>query len=211
MFERYRKNYEHLSYSDLSDLYCLDVEENYKERKDEVVQLIKKILGDKKFAYRGDYTSFLKVSYVLLTGDTSNFKMPRPGAISKARWMIRAIIAVSIILMRDKVRSELTKKCILTSYQEEKLLKLVKFIVLIYLPWWVTCPLPADSPINDLKLLEEIRKYHNQVISSAADKGLLLHSWYLTEEMVPLALFSSKLSHSQKEKNVRIPPAAAPI
>ena len=25
MFERYRKNYEHLSYSDLSDLYCLDV------------------------------------------------------------------------------------------------------------------------------------------------------------------------------------------
>ena len=73
MFERYRKNYEHLSYSDLSDLYCLDVEENYKERKDEVVQLIKKILGDKKFAYRGDYTSFLKVSYVLLTGDTSKF------------------------------------------------------------------------------------------------------------------------------------------
>ena len=47
---------------------------------------------------------------------------------------MRAIIAVSIILMRDMVRSELTKNCILTSYQEDKLLKFVKFIVLIYLP-----------------------------------------------------------------------------
>ena len=63
--------------------------------------------------------------------DTSKFKMIRPGAISKASWMMRAIIAVSIILMRNKVRSELTKNCILTSYQEEKLLKFVKFIVLI--------------------------------------------------------------------------------
>ena len=171
-------------------MYCLDVEENYKERKDEVVQLIKKIIGDKKFNYRGDYTCFSKDSFVLLLGDTSNFKLPHPGDINKAIWMMRAIIAVSIILMRDKVRSELTKNCILTSYQEDKLLKFVKFIVLIYLSWWVTCPLPADTPINDLKLLEEIKKYPYQVISSAADKGLLLHSWYRTEEMVQLDLFS---------------------
>ena len=48
MFERYRKNDEHFSYCDLSDLYCLDVEENYKEKKDKVVRLIKKILDEKK-------------------------------------------------------------------------------------------------------------------------------------------------------------------
>ena len=191
LFQRFRDNYDHLSYMDVSNLYFLEIEENYQARKSEVVELIKTILNNKKFAYRGDYTSLLKVSLVLLTGDVSNFKMPRPGAITKARWMMRAIIAISIILMRNKISSELPKNCIIKSTQEEKLIRFVKFIVLIYVPWWVTCPLPADSPINDLKLLKDIQNYPDDTISSSAEKKVHLHSWYLTEEMVPLALFSS--------------------
>ena len=49
----------------------------------------------------------------------------------------------------------------------------------------------ADAPVNDLKLFMDILEYPEKVVSASALKALKLHLWYLSEELVPLALFSS--------------------
>ena len=190
LFQRFRDQYDSLSHGDLTNLNFLHVEDELQDDKTKCIQLIKKVLSDKTFAYRGDYTVFLKVTLVLLTGDLTNFKIPRPGAVHKARWMMKGIISQVMYLMMPKIQSELPKNSILTAKQADDLKRFVKFICLVYVPWWVTCPLPADSPINDLTLLKTIRKYPDTVISTEAEKAMLNHCWYLTEELVPLALFS---------------------
>lgn len=59
--------------------------------------------------------------------------------------------------MRQKIQSELPR--IITDAQAKKLMRLVKFVVPVYVPCWVTCPIAADSPIHELKLLKAIRAY----------------------------------------------------
>ena len=130
------------------------------------------------------------MTLVLLTGDTTNFKFTKPGAISKARWMAKAIYTIYMYLLSDKITSELPKDTIFTPYQIERIGRFVKFVSLIYIKWWVKCPVSVDSPINDLAFLTSIRSYSDCVISSAAEKAMQNHMWYLTEELVPLSLFS---------------------
>ena len=71
------------------------------------------------------------------------------------------------------------------------------------------CPLPADSPINDLKQLEEIRKYLDQVMFSAADKGLIIthgtslnkgYHWLWKEKMSEFLLQQPPYDSSQHLK-----------
>lgn len=191
LFQRYREHYSSLSYGDLSQIQQLEIPVQLHSRRDEVVRLIKEILADKSFSYRGDYTTFLKTTLVLLTGDASNFKLAKPGAIHKARWMMKGIIAEEVVLTSDKIKSELPKNLILTDSQLKKIKCFVQFIAIVYIPWWITCPVAADAPVNDLKLLTAILEYPNKVVSTSALNALKRHLWYLSEELVPLALFSS--------------------
>ena len=63
----------------------------------------------------------------------------------------------------------------------------------------MTCNLPVDAPLNDLQFYQTILMYEsvNKIISSTAIKALKKH-WYLTKEMVPLALWSDKVPKSEK-------------
>ena len=182
MFQRFRDNFDALSYSEVSSLNFFSIEDELQETRQKVINLIEKVLSDKTFAYRGDYTIFLKTTLVLLTGDVSNYQIQRPGAIHKARWMMKAIISQVIFLLMPKIDSELPKNKILTKSQAEKLERFVKFICLVYVPWWITCPVARDSPINDLNLLKSVRNYPDQLIATKAEKVFRNHLWYLTEE-----------------------------
>ena len=87
---------------------------------------------------------------------------------------------------------------IMTERQVGLLERFVTFVCLVYARWWIRCPLPAECGLSDLQLLKDIRSYPDD-ISTAAEKALHLHLWYLTEEQAPRALFSSLLSNDQKE------------
>ena len=71
---------------------------------------------------------------------------------------------------------------------------------LVYCKWWIRCPLPASAPLNDLDLLVSIANYPDKIVAEAAMKAVKRHLWYLTEEMVPLALFSPDLSNKKKDE-----------
>ena len=71
----------------------------------------------------------------------------------------------------------------------------------VYVPAWIACPVASDAPVNDLMLFRRIKQYAeiNKVVSQAALNKLLNHTWYLASEMVPLSLFSSKVSDEEKK------------
>ena len=105
--------------------------------------------------------------------------------------MSKIIIAADIFILNRKIQKELPNNLITTLKQVNLIERFVKFVSLIYVKWWVKCPLAADSPINDLEFLSSIKSYSDNTISSAAEKAIKNHLWYLTEELVPLAIFSS--------------------
>ena len=142
----------------LSDAHVLEVEEELQPAKEEVVQLIREILEKKDFAYRGDYTYFMKLVLFALTGDQTNFKLEQPGALSKTRWMSKSNYAISMILLKDKIAKELGRDAVIMTQRQVPLLeRFVKFICLVYAKWWIRCPLPAECGLTDLQLLKEIR------------------------------------------------------
>ena len=50
----------------------------------------------------------------------------------------------------------------------------------------------VDAPWHDLKLIHNLLRYEavNLSVAKSALQAFKQHTWYLTEEMVPLALFS---------------------
>jgi hypothetical protein len=58
----------------------------------------------------------------------------------------------------------------------------------------------VDAPWNDLNLFHSLLKYKsvNSVVSDSAVKAFKSHLWYLTEEMVPIALWSNKVPESAR-------------
>ena len=101
VFQRLRTHFPKLSYSDHTDLCYIDVEKELQPAKEETIKLIKEVLGNKKFAYRGNYTRFLNSVLALLTGDTTDFKLEGLGAISSARWMAKETGAIDLFLIKD--------------------------------------------------------------------------------------------------------------
>ena len=137
VFQHLRTHFPKLSYSDHTDLCYIDVEKELQPAKEETIKLIKEVLGNKKFAYRGDYTRFLKSVLALLTGDTTDFKLEGLGAISSARWMAKETGAIDLFLMKSKIFKELDKNMVMTEHQSKLIGRFVKFIALVFVKWWV--------------------------------------------------------------------------
>ena len=65
-------------------------------------------------------------------------------------------------------------------------------------------PVASDSPVNDIKLVKQIKLYRivKQGVSDAAMCKLKNHLWYVGPEFILLSLFSDKLSVAQKRSIV---------
>ena len=89
---------------------------------------------------------------------------------------------------------------VVVAKEERSLCEFCIFAANVYVPAWIACPIASDAPVNDLMLLRTIKQYAeiNQTISRAAFKMLQNHTWYLGSELVPLSLFSSKVSDERR-------------
>jgi hypothetical protein len=104
--------------------------------------------------------------------------------------MAKVIYAIKIWLFRDQFR--------LTASEEKGIRDLAVFAVIIYLRAWMTAPLAIEAPLNDFTLMRQLLRYPNTAVSTATSKKLGLHLWYLSEELVGMALFDSRLSSESK-------------
>jgi len=148
--------------------------------------------------HRYDYHEFVELCLVFLGGnDTINFK--RPGALHKARWMAKLLYSIKICLLEAAI-NQLPPGTITTKHQLPKVKDFVTFATIVYSSWWITCNSAVDAPWNDLKLYHTLLMYEavNPEVSISAVRAFQRHLWYLTAEMVPLALFSNKVPQEEK-------------
>ena len=149
---------------------------------------------------REDYKEFAVLVKCYLEG-SDNLKLRRPGAIHRARWMAKVLYSIKLVLLENEITT-LPPGTITTAQQVTKLRDLVLYISLIHFKWWACCGSPVDAPWNDLSMYQDIIRYEviNCKVSKSAKKAFDRQLWYLTAEMVPLALFSNKVPMDERCK-----------
>lgn len=144
---------------------------------------------------REDYAEFVNLVLTIL-GAKKDVKFRRPGAMHRARWMAKVIYTLKISMFRKQFK--------LTKSEERGVQDLTLFIVLIYAKAWLTTPLPIKAPLNDWELMKNLIQYQgNKKIAEAAQKKLMAHFWYLSEDLICLALFDHRVSLDTKRKMVQ--------
>lgn len=88
----------------------------------------------------------------------------------------------------------------MTTKELKNLTEFCLFVSHVYVKAWISCPLASDAPVNDLQLYKNIKQYAevNKAVSDAALKKIDHHLWYVGPELIPLALFSNKVSVEEK-------------
>ena len=122
-----------------------------------------------------------------------------PGAPHHARWMGSMTYTMKITLFRHQLR-DIFDDGVLDMIQE-----LAVFLALFYVPYWLRCTYSADAPKLDLDLLikleEGMKKLPTPLMKEMAEasyKKMKDHLWYISERLVPLALFSPNVSDTEK-------------
>ena len=136
------------------------------------------------------------LSNAFLEGQKEGYKftIKRPGTLHTARLMEKLIYCIKICLLEEQIR-EFPRSMITTKGQSQKVREFVNFATLIYSVWWMTCSSAVDAPWNDLIFFQSLLNYPevNPHISKSAVSSFKRHLWYLTEEMVPFALWSKNV------------------
>ena len=150
---------------------------------------------------RDDCRECALLTLAFLRGD--RLEMRRPGALHKARWMGKILCTIKMVLLEDELVAASAGPAgatIVTRQQAAKLRAFAVFVTHLYVPWWLTCRQAVDAPYNDLKLYKNLLAYQavDATISAAALRAFQRHEWYLTAEMVPLALFSELVPDEEK-------------
>src|SRR6218665_176720 len=99
----------------------------------------------------------------------------------------RSIYAIKMWLFRDHFRR-------MTASEKRGIRDLATFAVIIHFKTWITVPTGAEAPLNDFRLMFELLKYPHEAISRTTSKKLGRHLWYISEELVGLALFDPRVS-----------------
>ena len=145
---------------------------------------------------RGDYRELLELVVIYLGGVLAlpyNFK--KPGALSKTRWMARAIYALKTWMFGRQLK--------LTKADDSNLLKLCVFVCRVYICMWFKAPLANQAPRNDLLFLQKLYALRNTGAQwMAALNKFASHLWYLSPRLAILGLFDDEVSLQQKRKMV---------
>ena len=178
--------------------------------KEESVNLAVKLLS-KKDAYevpREDYRELLELvlfSFNVAIPNKTSYTFRKPGAIHKARWMAKVLYAIKLSLMSNEAEKIMDSKnpnrhLILAPNETRKLKRFTMFLLYVYVPWWFKCTSPTLAPYLDMQLIKTLFDFKqvDLVVAKSALKKLELHLWYLTEEMIPLALFDDEVPLEEK-------------
>ena len=144
---------------------------------------------------RDDYKEYLELSIIFLGGTVINFSFKRPGAMHYAPWMAKILNCLKIYIFHKQIND--------LDQNDIELVKIVNiFAVKVYLkPWFTACNAPSAHRA-DLTLLVQLRNHHHSIGRVAASK-LKGHLWYLSPELVSLALFDDLVSPSTKRAMVQ--------
>ena len=74
--------------------------------------------------------------------------------------------------------------------------RFTQFASLVFVPHWLTAPINADAPANDLRLIKTLIQYReiDVQLAEACLQTMHRHLWYLCEETVVLTLVQPQSS-----------------
>ena len=146
---------------------------------------------------RADYKEFLQLTVICLGGSIEDFKFKLPGADHHARWMSKGIYFIKMWL--------LSKVFKLSTEEKEAVKKVVHFTVAFYTKPWLEAPLSSSAARNDLNFQYNVLRYR-ELEPKATWKiiqSIKRHHWYLTAQMITLALADPGFEAEEKEDLAR--------
>lgn len=143
---------------------------------------------------RDDYRELMELLVVLLGGTITGFSFKLPGPDHHARWMSKCLYLLKIYLLSTVFHMS-----------EEELLQvatLTEFILLHYAKYWFTTALGASSARSDLDFMGGVLEYRkeNSGLAWHVLQSCNRHLWYLTPQLIMLALADPELEEDMKEK-----------
>ena len=164
-----------------------------------------------KQSLRHDYLDLGTFTLLFLGGtipkNLRNVTIKSPGAYHHARWMSKVLYTLKIALLKKQLGKYYKSEHL------EDIYNLAIFLSLFYTKAWLTCTDAANSPSNDLELMKKLLKAEASIeknpnswpakflsLVKLAREKLEKHLGYLSERLVPLALFSDRVPSSEKKK-----------
>ena len=146
---------------------------------------------------RDDYKEFMELVVVSLGGEVEGFSFKLPGPDHHARWMSKCLYILKIQLL-----SKIFK---LSEEEKEQVKALTEYILLFYAMYWFTTPLASSAARQDLDFMSNILDYRmvNARLSFAVLSSTNRHLWYLTPQLITLALTDTGLEDSIREGMAR--------
>ena len=130
-----------------------------------------------------------------------------PGAYNHARWMSKVLYTLKIALFRHQLGEVYAPEDL------ENIYNLSIFISIFYVKAWLTCTDASNAPLNDLELMKKFLKAEERIKTNTssypstfsdlirlAREKLQNHMGYLSERLVPFAIFSDHVTTSMKKK-----------
>ena len=153
------------------------------------------ILSMKRNYLRDDYKEVVDLTLIYLGAmNSESYNFRRPGALHQARWMAKVIYSFKLVMFSNQIE--------LPHDIRQKLVQYCNFLSKVYVPWWINCNIANKAPQDDLKLVRNIIvwKSVDPIVANSALKATHRHLWYLSENLIPLALFDNSASADLKSK-----------
>ena len=195
LFKRFRTAWNDLK-KDAFQVLEIDSEANY-FRDNTLGYLLEE--SNLKVQSRDDYKELMELTAVILGHPQSKVHWKAPGPVHHARWMAKLIYAMKIYLFHNQ--KDIFQ---LTQTEEAQIKRFVTFGALLYTSAWIQAPLPTEAPLNDLNLWLDLKQYEviDAELSKCTRQVLERHLWYLSDELVGLAVFSDRVPDSDKKEIV---------
>jgi len=90
----------------------------------------------------------------------------------------------------------------LTARELQAIQRFNRFVVNVYLKSWFSCRKVVDAAFNDIQLIQTLNDYDDAAIKATGLKMMKGHSWYLSQDLSTLSLFSQQVSCEEKTQLV---------
>ena len=123
-----------------------------------------------------------------------HFEIMKPGAYHHARFMGKSIYLLKMFLLSNIFP--------LTPEEYQRITQLTGFVVHLYGRHFLSGALGTAAPRLDRGFLYDLQRYrvYAPVIADAAQMSAKRHLWYLTPQLVVLALFDDDLQDDEKQQ-----------
>ena len=154
LFERFQHSWskiDHKNYNGLDDDKFNS--QFLQQRRSEVVAFLHTYMSsENSYLPREDYKEVIELCLLVLgcplpSDKPYHFRLP--GAYHIARWMGKVIYCMKIYLFRREFE--------LTASETKNLQEFCLFAAHIYVQAWISCPVAADAPLNELLLFRRIK------------------------------------------------------